>query len=69
MTSIVGTSDAITLTKGEIVKVASMDFSVLVLGETGTGKELVAAAIHQCQQPEKRSFYQAQLLGDSRRTL
>ena len=56
LTSIVGTSDAITLTKGEIVKVASMDFSVLVLGETGTGKELVAAAIHNASSRKNGPF-------------
>lgn len=44
---LIGESAAIVRLREEIVKVADLDFPVLVRGETGTGKELVARAIHQ----------------------
>ena len=43
---IVGRSKAIRRIKSEINQVASTDVTVLVMGETGTGKELIARAIH-----------------------
>ena len=44
---IVGTSPAIQQAFRQIALVAGSDLSVLITGETGTGKELVAAAIHR----------------------
>jgi formate hydrogenlyase transcriptional activator len=44
---IVGNSSALTRTLELAKKVASWDSTVLLLGETGTGKELVARAIHR----------------------
>jgi PAS domain S-box-containing protein len=44
---ILGRSPALVAVLREIEQVAGTDASVLVLGETGTGKELVARAIHQ----------------------
>lgn len=48
----IGTSAAIKEIYGKIHKVAPTNATVLVLGETGTGKELVANAIHR-ESPRK----------------
>ncbi len=45
--SIIGTCDAMQDVFSKIEKVAGTDISVLVLGETGTGKELVARELHR----------------------
>jgi DNA-binding NtrC family response regulator len=45
---IVGSSAALRQVLGEIELVAPSDATVLILGETGTGKELIAHAVHQC---------------------
>jgi formate hydrogenlyase transcriptional activator len=44
---IIGESDALKRVRFCIDQVAPTDTTVLVLGETGTGKELVARAIHE----------------------
>ena len=44
---IVGTSPAMKRVMGQVEVVAPTDATVLVLGETGTGKELIARAIHR----------------------
>jgi chemotaxis protein methyltransferase CheR len=44
---IVGESDAINYVLHKIEQIATSDTTVLILGETGTGKELVAHAIHR----------------------
>jgi transcriptional regulator with GAF, ATPase, and Fis domain len=44
---IVGSSPAIQGTLSRVAKVAPTDTTVLILGETGTGKELIARAIHK----------------------
>jgi len=40
----------------EVSKVSSYDIPVLILGETGTGKEMIARAIHQLSQRKSMPF-------------
>jgi len=53
---IVGTSPALRTVLSCISKVAPGDSTVLITGETGTGKELVARAIHRRSQRSGRAF-------------
>jgi transcriptional regulator with GAF, ATPase, and Fis domain/HAMP domain-containing protein len=53
---IVGTSPALQAVLSRVSKVAPTDSTVLVTGETGTGKELVARAIHRRSHRSSRAF-------------
>jgi formate hydrogenlyase transcriptional activator len=53
---IVGTSPALQAVLSRISKVAPTDSTVLITGETGTGKELVARAIHRRSRRAVRAF-------------
>jgi formate hydrogenlyase transcriptional activator len=53
---IVGSSDVIRNILRQVAKVAPSDSTVLVLGETGTGKELIARAIHKRSKRSSRAF-------------
>ena len=53
---IVGSSDALRKVLRQVSKVAPSDSTVLILGETGTGKELVARAIHKRSSRSERAF-------------
>jgi transcriptional regulator with GAF, ATPase, and Fis domain len=53
---IVGASAALKRVMGQVEIVAPTDATVLVLGETGTGKELVARAIHKVSARRNRPF-------------
>jgi DNA-binding NtrC family response regulator len=58
---IVGASPAIARLLGDIEKIARTDAAVLVLGENGTGKELVARAIHRASARADDAFVQVDL--------
>ena len=53
---IVGSSSALRQVLQLVEMVAASDATVLLLGETGTGKELIARAIHQRSQRHKQPF-------------
>ncbi len=53
---IVGSSPALQAVLALIAMVAPTDSTVLITGETGTGKELVARAIHKCSKRSTRAF-------------
>src|SRR6266852_3838554 len=53
---IVGASPALAALLSRVSKVAGSDSTVLITGETGTGKELVARAIHRRSRRAPRAF-------------
>ncbi len=53
---IVGSSEALGKVLAQVAKVAPVDSTVLILGETGTGKELIARAIHKRSKRSGRAF-------------
>jgi len=53
---IVGSSPAVRAVLSRVAKVAPMDSTVLITGETGTGKELIARAIHKRSRRAGRAF-------------
>ena len=53
---IVGSSEALRRVLGQVSKVAPTDSTVLISGETGTGKELIARAIHSRSNRSSRAF-------------
>ena len=53
---IIGSSPALKLSLAEVERVAPTNSTVLILGETGTGKELIARAIHDLSARRERPF-------------
>ena len=53
---IVGTSTALQAVLSRIAKVAPTDSTVFITGETGTGKELIARAVHKRSKRSGRAF-------------
>lgn len=56
LSKIIGKSRAIADTREAVVKYAILDAPVLITGETGTGKELVARALHEASDRRKQPF-------------
>jgi PAS domain S-box-containing protein len=54
--ALVGSSEALRKVLSQIDKVAPTDSTVLIMGETGTGKELIASAIHKRSKRSARAF-------------
>ncbi len=61
MGDLIGNSKAMNRVFETIKKVASTDANVLIMGENGTGKELVARAIHQLSKRKKKNFIKVDL--------
>jgi formate hydrogenlyase transcriptional activator len=53
---IVGSSPLLQRVLTSVVRVGPTDSTVLILGETGTGKELIARATHKCSRRSGRAF-------------
>ncbi len=53
---IVGSSEPLRKVLSQVSKVAPTDSTVLILGETGTGKELIARAVHKRSSRSSRAF-------------
>ena len=53
---VIGTSSALQMVLARAGKVAPTDSTVLIMGETGTGKELIARAIHKRSKRSARPF-------------
>jgi formate hydrogenlyase transcriptional activator len=53
---IVGSSESLRKVLRQVTKIAPSDSTVLILGETGTGKELIARAVHKRSGRAERAF-------------
>jgi PAS domain S-box-containing protein len=54
--NIIGSSNELRYTLYKVEQIASTDTAVIILGETGTGKELIARAIHASGPRQNRAF-------------
>lgn len=61
--SIIGKSEAVEKLKRDIVNAAKSESTVLISGETGTGKELVAHSIHNLSRRSRYNFVRVNTAG------
>lgn len=54
---IIGKSPKMQILFDQIERIAPVDSTILIVGETGTGKELFAKAIHRCSLRRDQKFY------------
>ena len=66
---IVGESPELKQTLRLVIKVAQTDTPVLILGEAGSGKELIARAIHRMSARRNASFLKVNCEATASRTL
>ncbi len=66
--SLVGRSSVMQRLRSEIARIADFDVSVLILGETGTGKTTIARSIHELSHRRKNPFKSC-VLSNSNETL
>jgi len=64
---LIGTSAAMDELREEIARVARSDAKVLITGESGVGKELVAAAVHAQSARAQRAFVAVNCAGIPKR--
>ena len=64
---IIGESADLMAALSRVKTVAPSGSTVLILGDTGTGKELAARAIHHMSRPQGRELHQGELRGHSDR--
>ncbi|MCG8533113.1 MAG: sigma-54 dependent transcriptional regulator [Desulfovibrionales bacterium] len=57
MPTLIGQSAAMQELKKEITRIAPLDCTVLIQGETGTGKEMVAKMLHKLSMRAQKRFY------------
>ena len=60
---IVLAGEAMRRVMAQVERVAASETRVCILGETGTGKELIARALHETQPAPRRSLHHAELRG------
>ena len=65
---LIGSSEAIRRVRERIERVAATDFTVLIEGESGSGKELVARQVHELSRRRRGPVRRGQLRGDRRDT-
>lgn len=53
---VIGQSPAFTFVKRQLARLAACDVTILITGETGTGKEICAKAVHQLSDRAKAPF-------------